>query len=109
MNKFAALKGFLFTAGLFLILWMVCEAAYGQDKPPKLSLPVPESPYSSAIIIDQCAQVVAVIYVDKAGGLHPMHWQDIPNRQGVEAQIFHDIPSHATLEVTVECPSGQAT
>ena len=91
------------------VLLFFAGAARAAD-PPHYELPLPQKDhYASAIIVEQCTQAVAVILVDAQGGLHPMHWSDYDSRQALDNAIFNVVPSHTTLEVTLECPGEKTT
>lgn len=99
------MKNFLIASVLFLV-----GVTLAQEPPPHYQLPTPDkSKYASAIIVEQCALVVAVIMVDDKGGLHPMHWSDFGTRQALDNAIFNSVPSHTTLEVAIDCQSEKST
>jgi hypothetical protein len=76
-----------------------------QAQASTLAVPDPQTyEYSSAILVTQCHQVGAVIFVGKDGTLYPQHFQDMTTAQLMQ-ELSKAAPPNRVIAVAVPCPN----
>lgn len=96
---------------LIAIASLVTMCAYGAvpEKAQASSLAVPaqkDPKYASAIVVTQCRQAIAVLFVDKEGKVYPQHFKDLSFEQLL--QKLTDAPADKVTEVSLACPADKS-
>lgn len=100
-----------------MLLAVVCAALYTkvfgavpeQSQASTLAVPTPVVyPYASAMVVVQCREVIAVVFVTHDGELVPQHWPDL-TPQELDARLDAAAPADKTFDLELTCPAEKST
>jgi hypothetical protein len=97
----------IFLASLLFLQFAMAEVPQ-QAQASHLVVPSPIVPqnykYESVIIVTQCTQAVAVLFVDHDGAVFPQHFKDLSRKELMD-KLLTQAPADHVLQVEVVCPN----